>query len=74
VSVSALKTVTITLDGQPRPLPAGTTLAALIEQLGHPANAVSTAVNGQFVARDARMNRVLKDGEQVLLFQPIVGG
>jgi sulfur carrier protein len=71
---AAAETITIALEGQPHPLPAGTTLAALVEQLGHPANAVSTAVNGQFVARDARINHVLEEGDQVLLFQPIVGG
>ena len=67
-------TITIVLDGQPHALPAKTTLATLVEQLGHPANAVSTAVNGQFVARAARADCVLQTGDQVLLFQPIVGG
>jgi sulfur carrier protein len=66
--------ITIALDGQPHPLLAGTTLAALVEQLGHPDNAVSTAVNGQFVARAARSGHVLEESDQVLLFQPIVGG
>jgi sulfur carrier protein len=66
--------ITIALDGQPHPLPAGTTLTTLVTQLGHPANAVSTAVNGQFVARAARSGCVLQEGDQVLLFQPIVGG
>jgi len=69
-----LDTITIVLDGQPHSLLAQTTLAALVEQLGHPANAVSTAVNGQFVARAARADCVLQTGDQVLLFQPIVGG
>jgi sulfur carrier protein len=67
-------TITIVLDGQPYSLPVKTTLAALVEQLGHPANAVSTAVNGQFVARAARADCVLQASSQVLLFQPIVGG
>jgi sulfur carrier protein len=66
--------ITIVLDGQPHSLPVKTTLAALVEQLGHPANAVSTAVNGQFVARAERADCVLQAGDQVLLFQPIVGG
>ena len=66
--------ITITLDGEAYSLPIGTTLAALVAQLDHPDNAVSTAVNGQFVPRAARADRVLKEGDQVLLFQPIVGG
>ena len=66
--------ITIQLDGQPHSLSAGTPLAALVAQLGHPDNAVSTAVNGQFVPRSARTGHVLQEGDQVLLFQPIVGG
>ncbi|MDR1967079.1 MAG: sulfur carrier protein ThiS [Burkholderiaceae bacterium] len=66
--------ITVLLDGQPRRLPAATTLAALIEQLGHAPERVGTAVNGDFVARSQRAARVLTEGEQVLLFQPIVGG
>jgi len=67
-------TITIVLDGQPYALPAKTTLAALVEQLGHPAHTISTAVNRQFVARAARADCVLQAGDQVLVFQPIVGG
>ena len=63
----------IHLDGQPRAVTAGTTLAQLVAALGHEPQAVSTAVNGEFVARTAR-ERLLAQGDQVLLFQPIVGG
>ena len=66
--------VTVLLDGQPHPMPAGATLADLVTQLGHAPEAVSTAVNGDFVARAARPARVLMEGDAVLLFQPIVGG
>ena len=66
--------ITIELDGQPRRLAAGTTLAQLVEQLGHAPERVSTAVNGDFVARGQRAARVLAEGDAVLLFQPIVGG
>ncbi len=65
--------VTIRLDGQPHPLAAGSTLADLVTALGHAPEAVSTALNGEFVARHAR-GRVLAEGDAVLLFQPIVGG
>lgn len=67
-------TITVLLDGQPQPLPAGTALAELVAQLGHAPQAVSTAVNGLFVARGLRAARALQDGDAVLLFQPIVGG
>ena len=65
--------ITIQLDGQARALAAGSTLADLVAALGHAPEAVSTAVNGEFVARHAR-ERALAEGDAVLLFQPIVGG
>lgn len=66
-------TVTVQLDGRPCEVAPGTTLAQLVQSLGHAANAVSTAVNGRFVARGQR-DRVLRANDVVLLFQPIVGG
>lgn len=65
--------ITIQLDGQPHSIPAATTLAELVAALGHEPQAVSTAINGEFVARAAR-GRALAEGDVVLLFQPIVGG
>ena len=53
---------------------AGTTLASLIAQQQRPPESVATACNGQFVAREARAGTTLNDGDQVLLFKPIVGG
>ena len=66
--------ITIELDGQLHSLAAGTTLAQLVAALGHEEQAVSTAVNGEFVARGQRAARVLLESDKVLLFQPIVGG
>jgi sulfur carrier protein len=67
-------TIPISLDGARLELPPETSLAALLEQLGHAPAAVATAVNGSFVARAQRGQRVLQPGDAVLLFQPIVGG
>ena len=69
-----MSTLTVQLDGLPRQLPSGTTLAALLAELGHTPQAVSTAVNGDFVSRGQRAAHVLQPGDAVLLFQPIVGG
>ena len=66
--------VTITLDGAPHTIARGTTLAQLVDALGHAPEGVGTAVNAEFVPRAARQNCVLQAGDQVLLFQPIVGG
>ncbi len=63
----------IELDGRPHAVPPGTTLAELVGALGHAPEAVTTAVNGAFVARGARA-LVLQPGDAVVLFQPIVGG
>ena len=71
---AAPATVSVELDGAPRTLPAGTTLAALLADLGHAPAAVGTAVNGRFVARGHRDAHVLQSGDQVLCFQAIVGG
>lgn len=71
--VSTEASVQILLDGRPRVVAAGSTLAALVASLGHEPAAVSTAVNGDFVPR-AQRERPLAAGDEVLLFQPIVGG
>jgi sulfur carrier protein len=66
--------IAIALEGQPRFVPAGSSLADLVAALGHPQQAVSTAVNEQFVPRGMRGTRLLQAGDSVMLFQPIVGG
>jgi sulfur carrier protein len=72
--MNELTLVALTLDGKPHSVPAGSTLGALVDALGHAPNKVSTAVNGMFVARGQRETCVLQAGDAVLLFQPIVGG
>ena len=66
--------IAITLNGEPRELPAGRTLADLVAMLDAPPAALATAVNGEFVARAARPGHELRDGDAVFTFQPITGG
>jgi sulfur carrier protein len=66
--------ITITLNGASREVPPGQTLADLIAALDAPAPSLATAVNGEFVARDARRDHALRDGDAVFTFQPITGG
>lgn len=66
--------ITIRLDGVPIELPDGASLAELLRSQPQAPEAVATAVNGRFVPRDQRSVTRLRDGDQVLLFQPIVGG
>ncbi len=67
-------TIAITLNGERRELAPGATLADLVASLGQAPQALATAVNGDFVAREARTQRVLRDGDAVFTFQPITGG
>jgi sulfur carrier protein len=66
--------ITIALDGLAHQVPMDCNLAQLIAQLGHTPAAISTAVNQNFVARHLREQHILRNGDSVLLFQPIVGG
>ena len=66
--------IAITLNGEARKLPAGKTFADLIAGLDAPPPSLATAVNGEFVAREARNGRKLRDGDAVFTFQPITGG
>ena len=72
--MNATSLITVLLDGEPHALPEGSTVAALVASLDHEPAGVTTAVNGEFVPRGRRADRVLQAGDVVLLFQPIVGG
>lgn len=64
----------ITVNGEPRALEPASTLADLVAALGQPPQALATAVNGEFVPRDARAGVQLREGDAVFTFQPITGG
>ncbi|HSV79476.1 MAG TPA: sulfur carrier protein ThiS [Ramlibacter sp.] len=66
--------ITITVNGEPRELPPQFSLAQLVEALGQTPAALATAINGEFVPRDAREQHPLRDGDAVFTFQPITGG
>ncbi len=64
----------ISVNGQPREVPAGCTLAVLLQQMSAAPETVATAINGDFVPRSERAARVLCEGDAVMCFQPITGG
>ncbi len=66
--------MTVRLDDRAVSVAIGTTLAQLLAREGRAQDAVATALNGRFVPRAAREATPLRDGDQVLFFQPIVGG
>jgi sulfur carrier protein len=64
----------ITVNGETHTVREDTSLAELLVRLGHTHNSLATAVNGDFVPRSSRAQRLLLDGDAVTCFQPIVGG
>ncbi|HBH26442.1 MAG TPA: thiamine biosynthesis protein ThiS [Rhodospirillaceae bacterium] len=65
----------ITVDGTPKDLPAPTTVADLMEGLGHgPEAPVAVAVNGTFVPRSTWAARSLAEGDAVEIVAPAQGG
>jgi len=64
----------VLVNGQVHTLVTARTLAELIGELGHAPEGVATALNGEFVARGQRAERVLRDGDRVTCFQAITGG
>lgn len=49
-------------------------LAATLEELGYGGRIVSTAVNGEFVAAEARVRTALAEGDRVEVLAPMQGG
>lgn len=65
--------VRIVLNGEARQVRAST-LAELCAGLGLDGPRVATALNGEFVARDARAGTRLRDGDAVEVLAPMQGG
>ena len=66
--------INITVNGEKRQVPAGTTLAEALADNGQPEQAFASAVNGEFVARSARTKTLLAEGDAIFTFQAITGG
>jgi sulfur carrier protein len=62
------------INGKPLQAAAGITLAGLLAQLQIAPRSCATAVNGHFVARDARDQCMLTDDDHITTFEPITGG
>lgn len=72
-AMTSVPSITLQVNGSTQTTTART-LAQWVQQQGLAPEAVATAVNGQFVQRDLRSQRVLADGDAIVTFQPIVGG
>jgi len=67
-------TVRITLNGEARAIPAGSTVTALLALLGLPAKGVAVALNGDFLPRGQHPTTTLGEGDQVECVAPMQGG
>ncbi|KUP90538.1 sulfur carrier protein ThiS [Tritonibacter horizontis] len=63
----------ILVNSEPREI-TGPSLAAALMELGYTSPAIATALNGQFVARDARAAQPLAPGDRVEVLAPMQGG
>ncbi len=70
---SIARDMSITVNGE-RMGTSARTLAELVAALGHDAASIATAVNGEFVARKAREECGLAEGDAVEIVAPRQGG
>ncbi|MDV9202641.1 sulfur carrier protein ThiS [Streptomyces sp. Wh19] len=65
---------TVSVNGEPRPVAAGTTLAALVATLTTAHTGVAAAVNETVVPRGRWSTAVLRDGDRVEVLTAVQGG
>ena len=63
----------IQVNGAWRELRSGA-LAGALEELGYGDSVVTTALNGEFIARPAREGVALSDGDRLEVLAPMQGG
>ncbi len=66
--------VQVKLNGEPRELPDGATLAEAVAELTAAATGVAAAVNGDVVPRGAWVGTLLRDGDQIEVVTAVQGG
>jgi len=66
--------VTVTVNGEERPLPPGATVATLVDELGIEVRGVAVAVDGEVVPRRTWGGHALAGGENVEVLTIAQGG
>jgi sulfur carrier protein len=66
--------VQVRLNGEPRELPDGTTMAQAVAELTPLGTGVAAAVNGDVVPRGTWDARLLRNGDQVEVVTAVQGG
>jgi sulfur carrier protein len=69
-----METVQLTVNGEAREVPAGTTVAGLLALLGVRTGAVAVEINAQVVRRAQHPDRTLAAGDQVEIVTFVGGG
>ena len=64
----------VTVNGEPREVAAGATVAALLDELGLRPELVAVEINGALVPRARRAEHALADGDAVELVTLVGGG
>jgi sulfur carrier protein len=67
-------TVEVTVNGQPRRLPAGATVDQAVAAVTGLASGAAAAVNGEVVPRRSWPETALRDGDQVEVVTAVQGG
>jgi sulfur carrier protein len=67
-------TVQVELNGEPRELPAGSSVVQAVAALTAAATGVAAAVNGDVVPRGSWAATLLRDGDQVEVVTAVQGG
>lgn len=63
----------VTVNAQPHEITSDT-LSDALEELGFTGAAIATALNGMFVAREARPGTALTEGDRLEVLAPMQGG
>lgn len=66
--------MTVTVNGKPREVPSGTTVAQVVASLTSQPSGVAAAVNGEVVPRGGWTARALADRDQVEVVTAVQGG
>jgi sulfur carrier protein len=64
----------VTVNGEPREIPAGTSLAQLTRQVTDQQTGIAVAVNGEVVSRRGWLATPLAEGDQVEVVTAVQGG
>ena len=66
--------MTVTVNGKPMELDAGTTVEGLLQRLGVPRQYTAVAVNRDITPKSAYASHTLGEGDRVEIVRPMGGG